>query len=169
MASRFGHATRHPRPSSSGNSASFSSSSTTNSTHHKPSSNSTSETSSMKNKASFWKREWNLCRTTVWSAGSKYNILVSSLIGFVACAAILLLFQPVFVMKKRELEEPAQTEYLDHVNASSISSYTISVGALFLWSSAAAAAICLLTYFTNRASKSKPSSSFVRPTFHPST
>lgn len=103
---------------------------------------------------SFFKREWRQCRATVWKAGSKYNIILSSLLGFVATFAVLLIFRPIFVMTKTEgAKAPIEYEYMTDPQLpppSDTSDYTISFGALFLWSGLAAGAVALLTHFTCR-------------------
>ena len=120
---------------------------------------------------SFVSREWSNCKKTVWTAGSKYNIIVSSLIGFVATFIMLLIFRPIFIMRKKEEDQvqssTVEVEYMTHPQlihnnhqpqqtVLTDSEYSISLGAVFLWSASAAGAIALLTYFTCRQSSSPP-------------
>lgn len=109
---------------------------------------------------SFFARELRALRKTVWTAGSKYNILVSSLLGFLATLTLLLVFRPFFVM--RALETPAATDESEYVNPPHFAPAepavcadpVVSIGSVLLWSAVVAAAIALLTYFTCKKSES---------------
>lgn len=83
--------------------------------------------------------------------------------SFVITLTILLVFRPIFIMTKPDTpSSQVEYEYLTDPQfppPSENCDYTISVGALFLWSGLAAGATGLLTYFTNRKPSKYPSTS----------
>lgn len=105
-------------------------------------------------KGSFFTREWQQCRATVWKAGTKYNIIVAALLTLIVTGIILFAFQPIFVMNKQEATaEPVEYEYLTDPQLPpppDTSTYTVSVGSVLMWSAVAAGTTALLTYFTCR-------------------
>jgi hypothetical protein len=119
----------------------------------------------------FFKREWRQCRATVWKSGSKYNIILSSILGFAATFIVLLIFRPIFVMSKAGAT-PAQIEY-EYMTDPQLppppdtSDYTVSFGALFMWSGLAAGVTALLTYFTCRKSNSSASPMYAHQSVQP--
>jgi len=105
--------------------------------------------------SNFFQRQWQLCRDTARTPGSKYNVIVSSILGFIASFVILVIFRPLFIMRKIEPELSTESEYLTgppHAMSMSPNEpvYVLSFSAIALWSAVAACAIALLTYFTNR-------------------
>lgn len=116
---------------------------------------------SPRNQTSFVAREWSRCKKSVMVAGSKYNILISSMAGFVLTFVMLLIFRPIFIMRRMspDADESAE-EYVmspHHKPAARSSTYTsseyqISWGSVVIWSVVAGAAVAILTYFTCRKS-----------------
>jgi hypothetical protein len=123
-------------------------------------------------KESFFKREWQQCRTTVWQAGTKYNIIVTSLFSFIATVIILVSFQPMFIMTKHEVtSDPVDYEYLTAPPMPpppEQARYNISVGSVLMWGAMAAGATALVTYFTCR-KKTASSTSAYNSSAYPST
>lgn len=110
--------------------------------------------SSSSKQGNVFQREWQLCRQTVWTAGSKYNILVSSFLGFVISLIILVAFRPIFVMTKVADSPIAESESLVHPPLQDIREtvceYKLSMGSILLWSALAGGSVAILTYFTCR-------------------
>lgn len=116
---------------------------------------------SPRDQKSFVAREWSQCKKSVMVAGSKYNILISSMAGFVLTFVMLLIFRPVFIMRRispdadENMEEYAMHPHHKPTTQSSTytsSEYQISWGSVVIWSVVAGAAVAILTYFTCRKS-----------------
>lgn len=95
----------------------------------------------------FFQKEWYQLKKTWTTTGSRYNLIVPVVLGFVGCAVILFTIQPFFVKSQEQVPQDIRPniEYGAHPVQESES---IAIGSVLMWSGIGAVAVGLLTFFT---------------------